>query len=198
MGNARQKFLKRTAALALMAGIATMAGCALFPNNIGILPSSRFVVTPNPSMVKVVHTYKIKDNTITAEAEEVKFKVQSFAGDGTPGMRLTGCTAEYMDMTSREIPSTLLAKMDFGIAAYAPPATPGKPSEIELDLPVYNQQVRLYGDEQAFTFFATPGLNRHFSHVIMCRVTLRGEDDNLNPVSLSMDVPIRFEASIVQ
>ncbi|MNT57573.1 hypothetical protein D3C72_1949480 [compost metagenome] len=90
----------------------------------------------------------------------------------------------------------LLAKANFGMSAYLPPASSTKPSSIPLKLPIYNQQVRLYGQDLAFSFAGGASLNPNFSHTINARVTLYGEDDNYNQVQYSLNVPIRFTASI--
>lgn len=197
MGSARHMIRRRLAAAGLLVGLAAAAGCALVPGN-PFLPSARLTAFPEPAMIQVNYTYKVKDETITAEPQEVKYKIRSFPNDGTPGVRIHSYTAEYLDMNSREIPTLFLAKANFGITAYVPPASPQKASEVTLELPVYNQQVRLYGDDLAYSFAGGASLNRNWSHTIMARVTLIGEDDNLNQIQLPMDVPIRFTAQIVQ
>lgn len=173
-------------------------GCAFFNVSNPLLPSARVVITPTPSMVEVGYEYSLASRTIVANATEAKIKIQSYPNDGTPGVYFHSYSAEYFDMAGKNIPSVLLAKANFGVSAYLPPASSAKPQEISLDLPIYNQQVRLYGQGLAYSFAGTASLNPNFSHTINARVTMYGEDDNFNQVQYSLNVPIRFRANINQ
>jgi hypothetical protein len=173
-------------------------GCAFFNVSNPLLPSARVVITPTPSMVEVKYDYSLASRVMLATATEADITIASFPNDGTPGVYFHSYSAEYFDMAGKNIPSVLLAKSNFGVSAYLPPAASNKPSSITLKMPIYNQQVRLYGQSLAFSFAGTTSLNPNFSHTINARVTMYGEDDNFNQVQYSLNVPIRFNANITQ
>ena len=196
MGNTHRKLLGRLAVAASL--LMPMQGCALFPVSNPFLPSARLVVTPDPSQIVVNYTYSRQQNTVVGEPGESTIKVASYPKDGTPGVYFHSYSAEYFDMANKPIPSVLLAKSNFGLSAYIPPASGSTPSELPLQLPIYNQQVFIYGMNQAYNWAGEANLNANFSHTINARVTMYGEDDNFNQVQYSLNVPIRFNANITQ
>ena len=196
MGTTRRKLVSQLVGVAALVTLAQ--GCAFFNLSNPFLPSARFTAQPNPSMVSVNYTFSRQQNVINTEATEAKIRVASFPRDGTPGMFIHSYSAEYFDLAGKPIPAMFLAKANFGVAAYMPAATASQATQVELDLPVYNQQVRLYGINQAFFFGGDVSLNPNFSHTINARVTLYGEDDNFNQVQIPFHVPIRFQANITQ
>jgi hypothetical protein len=196
MGISRRKVLSQFAAVAALVSLAQ--GCAWFNLSNPLLPSARLVAQPNPSEITVKMSYSSQQQTVTVTPTDVKVHVQSYQNDGTPGVYFHSYSAEYFDLAGKPIPSVLLSKANFGISQYILPATSTKASSIDLDLPIYNQQVKLYGVEQAYSFAGGPSLNPNFSHTINARVTLYGEDDNFNQVQYSLNVPIKFDAEITQ
>lgn len=196
MGISRRKVLSQVTAAAVLVSLAQ--GCAWFNISNPFLPSARLIAAPTPTEITVSMKYSAQQQTVSVDAQNVKIHVQSFQNDGTPGVTFTGYSAEYFDLAGKSIPSVLLSKANFGVSAYIPPATATKGSAIDLDLPVYNQQVKLYGVNEAFSFAGGASLNPNFSHTINARVTLYGEDDNYNQVQYSLNVPIRFDAEITQ
>lgn len=190
-----KQFLTRAA---LLFGLAAVSGCAMLPTDNPLIPPAKFVVNANPTRVVVTYTLKLDDGTITVEARDTKIRIASRPNDGTPGMTVTRFSTEYVDMAGKAIPPLFLAKSDQPFSAYMPPASANKPSSTELELPIYNQQVRMYGQDNAYNFEGSPSLNRNFSHTINCRVTLYGEDDNYNQVQIPFTVPIQFEANITR
>jgi hypothetical protein len=178
--------------------LASTAGCAYFDIGNPILPKARLRGEPANNQVKVKYTLSLKDRTIAAAATDTAFRLFSTPGDGGPGVTFYAYSAEYFDMNNKSIPSLFLAKTNFGITKYIPPFSQTKAAETSMVLPVYNQQVRLYGDDLAFLFVGGVELNRNFSHTISASVTLYGEDDNLNQVEVRFNCPIVFEAEITQ
>ena len=124
--------------------------------------------------------------------------MQSYPNDASPGVLFSGYSAEYFDQANNAIPTLVLTKVNFGVAAYLPPASSNSKSQVPVSLPIYNQQVRGYAIDQVYSFVPEPVLNRNLIHSINCRVTLYGEDDNYNPIQVSLSVPIRFEGNISQ
>jgi hypothetical protein len=183
----------------LAAGMAmALSGCKFFDISNPLIPKARLFAQPEPSMATVKYTYKQTDNTITWEAKESDIKVSTYPGDGTPGVFIHSYSAEYLDQAGKPIPTITLTKVSFGISQYLPPANNGKSTDIKLQMPVYNQQVVLYGEDQVFSFAGGVQLNRSLIHTINCRVTLYGEDDNFNEVEVPLNVPIRFDGQITQ
>jgi hypothetical protein len=197
MGNSRLKIVGALTGAAALLSLAQ--GCAFFNVSNPFLPSARVVVQPTATMIEVKYDYSIASRVIlTTVPTEPDLEVSSYPNDGTPGVYFHSYSAEYLDMAGKNIPSVLLAKANFGVSAYLPPASSAKPSSIKLKLPIYNQQVRLYGQSLAYSFAGSVSLNPNFSHTINARVTLYGEDDNFNQVQYSLNVPIRFNANINQ
>ena len=196
MGTTRRKILSQLVGATALLTLAQ--GCAFFNLSNPILPSARFLAQPDPSMITVNYTYSREQNVINTEVQEGTVKVTSYPGDGTPGMFIHSYSAEYFDLAGKPIPAMFLAKANFGMASYLPAASSNTPTEVSLVLPIYNQQVRIYGMNQAFLFGGDVALNPNFSHTINARVTLYGEDDNFNQVQIPFNVPIRFEANIQQ
>jgi hypothetical protein len=194
MGITRRKVLSQLTAAAALFSLAQ--GCAYINVGNPLLPTARLIAQPTPNLLEVTYTLSKQDSTIKADAKDVKIHLQSYANDGTPGVYFHSYSAEYFDLAGKPIPSVLLSKANFGISGYIPPASTKSASSLDLLVPVYNQQVKLYGMEQAFSFAGGPSLNPNFSHSISARVTLYGEDDNYNQVQFSLNVPIRFEAEI--
>jgi hypothetical protein len=186
-------------AVALAALASTLGGCKFFDFGNPFLPNARLYAQATPNMEQVDYVYKASDNTITAtEKTPVQIEVSSFPNDGTPGVMFSQYSAEYFDMDNKSIPSMFIAKANFGVTQYIPPATAGKPSKITLALPIYNQQVMLFGQRLAYTTAGGIGLNPNFSHTIACRVSLYGQDDNFNQITVTADVPIKFTAQVSQ
>lgn len=196
MGITHRKLLGRLAVAASL--LMPMQGCALFPVSNPFLPSARLVVTPTPSQIVVSYTFSRQQNTIVGEPGESVINVSSYPKDGTPGVYFHSYSAEYFDLANKPIPSVLLSKANFGMSAYIPPASGAQASTLPLQLPIYNQQVFLYGMNQAYNFAGDTQLNPNFSHTINARVTLYGEDDNYNQVQFTFNVPIQFLAKITQ
>lgn len=197
MGISRRKVLSRVTAAAALASLAQ--GCAWFNISNPFLPSARLIAVPAPTQIDVNMSFSAQSQTVTVTPPNgFKIHVQSYQNDGTPGVTFTGYSAEYFDLAGKPIPSVLLSKANFGVSAYIPPASAAKGSAIDLDLPVYNQQVKIYGVNEAYSFAGGATLNPNFSHTINARVTLYGEDDNYNQVQYSLNVPIRFNAEITQ
>ncbi|MFP5502224.1 MAG: hypothetical protein ACLGIN_07025 [Candidatus Sericytochromatia bacterium] len=197
---------KHIARMALVASVVLMtSGCKFFDLSNPLLPEARFLAEPEPSMVTVTYDYRISDRTITAQPQDATYRIFSYPRDGTPGAFIHSYSVEYFDMNNKPIPTLYLAKANFGVAKYIPPASSaaggagGATGGVTMALPVYNQQVKLYGSEYAYS---TAGpiidLNRNFSHVITARVTLYAEDDNYNQIEIPFNVPIKFEANVVQ
>lgn len=197
MGTKRHKLLGRAAAAAALFSLAQ--GCALFPLSNPILPQARLLITPSPNMITVAYTYSQQQQTLTWKPDgATKIHIQSYPNDATPGVYINSYSAEYFDMAGKPIPSVLLSKANFGISAYVPPSSQNAQKSIDIEMPIYNQQVALYGTSEAYSFGGTVSLNPNFSHTITARVTLYGEDDNYNQVQYQMDMPIRFTAEITQ
>lgn len=196
MGNSRLKIVGALSGAAALLSLAQ--GCAFFNLSNPLLPSARVVIVPEPSMIEVKYDYSLASRVMVATPDEVEIKISSYPNDGTPGVYFHSYSAEYYDMAGKNIPSVLLAKSNFGVSAYLPPASSTKPQEISVKMPIYNQQVRLYGQGLAYSFAGTASLNPNFSHTINARVTMYGEDDNFNQVQYSLNVPIRFNANITQ
>jgi len=180
-----------TMALTLLA----LPGCKLFDLGNPFLPKARVVAFPVPSMVNVKSTYRRSDNTIETQATDPNITIQSLARDASPGVQINSYSAEYFDQANNPIPTLVLTKVNFGVAAYLPPAS-GSASTVSLLLPIYNQQVRLYATDQVYSFIPEAILNRNLIHSINCRVTLYGVDDNFNEIEIPFHVPIRFEGNI--
>jgi hypothetical protein len=181
------------ACLALLSVSTALSGCKFFDLGNPLLPKARPVAFPEPSLVNVVYTLQQETNIITVEAEDVVVRVQSLFNDASPGVIFQTYTAEYFDLSGLSIAPLLLSKVNLGVTAYLPPASAQQPADIEVRLPVYNQQVREYGVGQVFD---RTGLNRNLIHTINCRVTLGGIDDNFNEIEIPFNVPIRFEGNI--
>lgn len=196
MRNSLPKAIGATCALVLALG--AVPGCRFFEIGNPILPKARVLGVPNPSMVTVKAQLRKQDGVIDVQAQDPTITVQSYPRDASPGVLITGYSAEYFDQANNPIPTLVLTKVNFGIAAYLPPASGTTPSQTTLTLPIYNQQVRGYALDQVYSFVPEPILNRNLIHTINCRVTLYGDDDNYNPIEIPLSVPIRFEGSISQ
>lgn len=192
----KRKAMLGMAAMALVA--TTLSGCKFFDIGNPLLPKARFIAEPAPSKIVVTYDYRQSQGLLTATVEDAAFNIFSFPNDGTPGVYIHSYSAEYFDMNGKPIPTLYLAKTNFGVSKYVPPASSGSASQVEMQLPVYNQQVRLFGDDLAYNFAGGVALNRNFSHTINAAVTLYGEDDNFNQVEIRMSVPIQFMANISQ
>ncbi|MEB3223374.1 MAG: hypothetical protein VKS61_14965 [Candidatus Sericytochromatia bacterium] len=193
------KFTNRVLGAVACATLASslLAGCKFFEITNPLIPKARVVAFPEPSSINLNLTYRLADNTIQFEVEDARAKVRTYQGDASPGIVFQGYAAEYFDQTNLPIASLLLSKVNFGVSAYLPPASGNTPSEIEIDLPIYNQQVRSYAIDQVFVGRAPLiGLNRNLIHTINCRVTLFGTDDNYNEIEVPFAVPIRFNGDI--
>lgn len=182
-----------TMALALMA----LPGCKFFDLGNPILPKARIVAVPNPTMVTVKAQLRQSDGVITVTAVDPVIQLQTLARDASPGVHITAYAAEYFDQANNPIPTLVLTKVNFGVSQYLQPAS-GSATSANLQLPIYNQQVRQYGIDQVYSFVPEAVLNRNLIHTINCRVTLFGEDDNFNPIEVNCAVPIRFEGDITQ
>ena len=196
MSHTRRKMLGRWAVAATL--LLSVQGCAFFNISNPILPSARLVVTPEPSQIIVKYTFSRQQGTILGEPEAATIKVASYPNDASPGVYFHSYSAEYFDLAGKSIPSMLLSKANFGMSAYIKPASGAQGQSIDLSLPIYNQQVFLYGMNQAFNLAGDASLNSNFSHTINARVTLYGEDDNFNQVQYTFNVPIQFFATITQ
>lgn len=187
---------KRMIAVALLV---TTTGCAYF-DGMGnpFLPKARLRGEPAGNLIRVKYVLALKEGTLSATPTDTQYRIFSLPGDGGPGVTLYAYSAEYFDMNNKSIPSLFLAKTNFGITKYIPPFSQRQSADTQVQLPVYNQQVRLYGDNQAYLNIGGPQLNPNFSHTISAGVTLYGEDDNLNQVEIRFNVPIVFEADITQ
>lgn len=184
-------------AVLLAGAVAALGGCKFFDLSNPLIPKARLFAQPSgPTMVTVDYTYKQSDNTIDGEAKETQIQVQSYPGDGTPGVLINSYSAEYLDQAGKSIPTMILTKVNFGVSAYVPPASGNTPSSIKMDVPIYNQQVYMYGIDQVFSTAGGVNLNRDLIHTINCSVTLYGEDDNFNEVEIPVSVPIRFSGKI--
>lgn len=183
----------------LLGSAGPMGGCKFFDLSNPLVPQARLFAQPNPTLIDVKYTFKIKEQTITVEAEEGTVNVSAFPRDSSPGVTIFSYAAEYFDQSGQAVPTLLLARVNFGVSAFIPPATGGAaPTAIPLKLPMYNQQVKAYGIDQVFSFSPGVGLNRNLIHSINCKVTLFGEDDNFNQVTVPVNVPIRFDGEITQ
>lgn len=176
--------------------LVTMTGCAYLDIGNPLLPKARLRAEPTNNLVRVKYTLALKENSLTASATDTQYRIFSLPGDGGPGVTFYAYSAEYFDMNNKSIPPLFLAKTNFGITKYVPPFSQRTAAESSIQLPVYNQQVRLYGDNLAYLNVGVPALNSNFSHTISAAVTLYGEDDNLNQVEVRFNVPIVFEAEI--
>lgn len=184
------------ATFALMVGLGAMPGCRFFDIGNPILPKARVFAVPEPTMVTVKAQLRIDDNVIEVSATDPNITVQSYPNDASPGVFISGYSAEYFDQANNAIPTLVLTKVNFGVAAYLPPASSASKSTVGMTLPIYNQQVRGYAIDQVYSFVPEPILNRNLIHTINCRVTLYGEDDNYNQIEIPLSVPIRFEGNI--
>lgn len=191
-----RKLLGRLGVAAVL--VSMTSGCKFFDIGNPFLPEARLMAEASPTMVEVTYTYRLSDNTMQADGSAVTVKVSAYPRDATPGVMINAFSAEYFDMTGQSIPSMFLAKSNFALSQYVQPSTSGTPASRDLTLPIYSQQVRLYGEKLAYSFAGGVTLNPNFSHVITCRVTLYGQDDNYNQVKIPVDVPIRFTANIQQ
>lgn len=185
------------AAGALALTLLALPGCKFFDLGNPFLPKARVVAFPQPSMVSVEATLRLADGIITVTAPDPVITVQSLALDASPGVQINSYAAEYFDQANNPIPTLVLTKVNFGIAAYLQPAS-GTPTSVTMQLPIYNQQVQGYAIDQVFSFVPTAVLNRNLIHTINCRVTLFGQDDNFNEIEIPFHVPIRFTGSISQ
>lgn len=178
----------------------TLAGCRFFNLGNPLLPPARLVAVPKPSMVKVNYTYQLADNNLTVEFEDPEVEISAYPNDATPGTFIHSYSAEYFDQSGRSISTLELTKVSFGVAGYVPPASGGSGSvtPISMQLPIYNQQVQVFGQKQVFSRLGGIALADQLIHTINCRVTLIGEDDNYNQVEIPLNVPIRFSGSIAQ
>jgi hypothetical protein len=181
--------------LALGVSAVMLCGCAIFPLENPLLPKGRYILTPSNTLINVNYTYRVSEGLLTAEGQEVTFNLTPFEGDATPGFLAKRYTVEYFDKNSVAIPSSLLPKADLGISGRLAPL---QGSTLTLTLPIYNQQVRLYGQEQVFDFSAGIALAKDGPDQITARITIYGEDDSYNQVQTAADVPIRFTAAITQ
>jgi hypothetical protein len=193
------KFTNRVLGAVAAATVAStwLTGCRFFDLGNPLLPQARVVAFSSPTMITLNLNYRISDATIQFEVEDAKVTVRSFQGDTSPGIVFNAYSAEYFDQTNLPISSLLISKVNFGVSAYLPPASANTPAQIEVDLPIYNQQVRAYAIDQVFT--GTPplvSLNRNLIHSVNCRVTLYGTDDNYNEIVVPFSVPIRFNGEI--
>lgn len=194
-------FLRKAVAptLAALSVSMLLGGCKFFDLSNPLIPKARlYAETGDTSMITVDYTYKLSDNTIDGQAKETTIKVNSYPGDGTPGVYLNAYSAEYLDQAGKAIPTITLTKVNFGISQYVPPASGQTPSSVSLQLPIYNQQVYLYGVDQVFSQAGGVTLNRNLIHTINCAVTLYGEDDNFNEIQVTANVPIRFSGKVTQ
>jgi hypothetical protein len=181
----------------LAAGVvALVGGCKFFDLSNPLIPKSRLFAQPSNTMVTVGYTFKTTDGTITVESKETDVEVSTYPGDGTPGTYINSYSAEYLDEAGKSIPTITLSKVNFGVSGYVPPANNGAVSKIKMQLPIYNQQVLLYGEEQVFSFAGGVSLNRNLIHTINCAITLYGEDDNFNVIEIPLNIPIRFDGKI--
>lgn len=196
MHGSYRKILGRLGVAAVL--VSMTSGCKFFDIGNPFLPEARLMAQAKPTMIEVAYTYRLSDNTMQASPTDVKIHVAAFPRDATPGVMINAFSAEYFDMTGQSIPSMFLAKSNFALSQYVPPSTASQAASVDLDLPIYSQQVRLYGEKLAYSFAGGVSLNPNFSHVITCRVTLYGQDDNYNQVKIPVDVPIRFKADIQQ
>lgn len=196
MRNSLPKAIGATCALVLALG--AVPGCRFFDIGNPILPKARVLGVPSPSMVTVKAQLRKQDGVIDVQAQDPTITIQSYPRDASPGVLITGYSAEYFDQANNPIPTLVLTKVNFGVAAYLPPASGTSPAQTTLTLPIYNQQVRGYAIDQVYSFVPEPILNRNLIHSINCRVTLYGDDDNYNPIEIALSVPIRFEGSISQ
>lgn len=194
MATSLKTHLSRIAVVTTLVALAS--GCKFFDLSNPLLPSARLVAQPDPTMVTVEYNLKLSDGTITTTAKEAVIKISSFPRDGTPGVFIHSYSAEYFDQAGKAISPLDLKRVSFGVATYLPPASAQKSSEAAMTLPIYNQQVRLYGKEQAYSFAGGAELNKNLIHTINCRVTLYGEDDNFNQIEVPLNIPIRFDANI--
>jgi hypothetical protein len=195
----RNKLPKAVGAACAMAfALAALPGCKFFDLGNPLLPKARVLAVPNPTMVSVKAQLRKQDGVIDVQAADPVVTVKSYPRDASPGVLFTGYSAEYFDQANNAIPTLVLTKVSFGVAGYLPPASGANPSTVDLQLPIYNQQVRGYAIDQVYSFVPEPILNRNLIHTINCRVTLYGEDDNFNPIEVSLSVPIRFDGSISQ
>ncbi|MEB3329917.1 MAG: hypothetical protein VKQ33_11855 [Candidatus Sericytochromatia bacterium] len=193
------KFTNRVLGAVAAATLAStwLAGCRFFDLGNPFLPQARVVAFSSPTMVTLNLTYRIADATVQFEVEDTTVTVRSLQGDTSPGIVFNAYSAEYFDQTNLPIASLLISKVNFGVSAYLPPASSNAPSQIELNLPIYNQQVRSYALDQVFV--GSPplvSLNRNLIHSVNCRVTLYGTDDNYNEIEVPFSVPIRFNGEI--
>lgn len=196
MRNRLFKAVSATSVLVLSLG--ALPGCKFFEIGNPFLVKARVVAVPEPSMVTVKAQLRIQDGVIEVTAQDPAITVQSYPNDASPGVLFNRYSAEYFDQANNAIPTLVLTKVDFGVAAYLPPASANRQSRVQVQLPIYNQQVRGYAIDQVYSFVPEPILNRNLIHTINCRVTLYGEDDNYNPIEAQLSVPIRFEGNISQ
>jgi hypothetical protein len=198
MGKFRRRIQGAVAMAAVASGLLT-GGCKFFDLSNPLLPKARVVAFANPSMITLNLNYRISDNTIQFEVDDATINIRSLQGDTSPGIVFQSFSAEYFDQTNLPIASLLISKINFGVSAYMPPANATAPSQIEMTLPIYNQQLRAYAIDQVFV--GSPplvGLNRNLIHSVNCRGTLYGTDDNFNEIEVPFSVPIRFNGEIQQ
>lgn len=186
------------AGCALILALGAVPGCRFFEIGNPILPKARVIAVPAPTMVTVKAQLRLQDGVIEVSAQDPTITIQSYPRDASPGVLITGYSAEYFDQANNPIPTLVLTKVNFGVAGYLPPASGNTPSTVAMTLPIYNQQVRGYAIDQVYSFVPEPILNRNLIHTINCRVTLYGDDDNYNPIEIPLSVPIRFEGNISQ
>lgn len=182
------------ACLAWLGFAPALGGCKFFDLSNPLLPKARAVAFPEPSLIDVQYRLSQETGTLTIETEDSVIRVQSFFNDASPGVIFQTYTAEYFDQTGLPIAPLLLSKVNLGVTAYLPPASSQQPANIEVRLPIFNQQVQQYGATQVFGLGAS--LNRNLIHTITCRITLSGIDDNFNEVEVPFSVPIRFAGQV--
>ena len=192
----RRKDVTRLLAIAALASLA--GGCKFFDLSNPLLPTARlFAQASNPTTMIVAYQYSQQQNTIQPTVTLPKVTVSAYPNDASPGVTINGFSIEYFDMNGQAIPSMFLAKQNTAMTLYVPPTNAtSAAAPIEVDLPIYNQQVRLFGATQAYSFAGQVGFVRNFSHVISASVTLYGQDDNLNQITVPFSVPIQFTADI--
>lgn len=182
----------------LVVSMGPLGGCKFFDLSNPFVPQARLTGQPEPSQIDIRYTFKRSDGTITVTPKEGVVKVSSFPRDTSPGVTLFSYAAEYFDQAGKPIPTLLLSRVNFGVSAYIAPASSGTVSTVNLNLPMYNQQVKIYGLDQVFSFQPAVDLSRNLIHTVNCKVTLFGEDDNFNQILIPVNVPIRFDGEITQ
>lgn len=179
---------------AVAAGLSlVVGGCDAFKIGNPFLPKAKLLASVDDSLTTVTIQHVRGDFfEWKADPEKMKFKVQPFPSDITPGVRINSYAVEWFDNNGSPILGSIIPSRTQGVSIYlergkgstagGTGAAAGGDTSKTIEIPVITNPVVDFGKQNGFIF--DPAKNTfaartdNWSQFLTGKVTFSGRDDN--------------------